>query len=134
RPTAVRGRSAAHSRRAGCACWTIPRLPPDATAETGLCGRHRHVYERGRGIPHAEQPSRLGAGAIPKHRRQSSRRTGALVHRLGFRGAPPAMTVEPQLTMTVGENRPASAHDKRRTMAVALPTHAPHDRDSDLLY
>jgi len=44
------------------------------------------------------------------------------------------MTVEPQLTMTVGEDRPASAHDKRRTMAVALPTHALHDGYSDLVY
>src|SRR5262249_6522301 len=46
----------------------------------------------------------------------------------------PQMTVEPQLAMTVGEDRPASSRDKRRTMAVALPAHALHDGYSDLVY
>jgi FSR family fosmidomycin resistance protein-like MFS transporter len=45
------------------------------------------------------------------------------------------MTVEPQLTtLAAGEDTPASAHDKRRTMGVALPVHALHDGYSDLVY
>ena len=45
------------------------------------------------------------------------------------------MIVEPQLASTpAGEDRPASPHDKRRTMGVALPVHALHDGYSDLVY
>ena len=45
------------------------------------------------------------------------------------------MILEPQLSPTAaGEERPASPHDRRRTMGVALPVHALHDGYSDLVY
>ena len=45
------------------------------------------------------------------------------------------MMLEPQLpAVGLGEDRPASPEEKRRTMGVALPVHALHDGYSDLVY
>jgi len=45
------------------------------------------------------------------------------------------MLREPQVSSAAGEaERPASSHEKRRTMGVALPVHALHDGYSDLVY
>ena len=78
-----------------------------------------------------QEPARLGHRVRAQHRHQPEGRAGAVVHRLGLRGAAAGSR------MSGGRRRERAGDtrsEERRAMGVACGAHALHDGYTDLVY